>query len=141
MTSSTGRPNSPPLALMSSRQMSRAVLITLLGAAPAPVSARLRPILTGLPLCAEASGMANTPTINAATNARSAFPHTLVIVSSLNGASLRAAFAVDRLFVHLVCRHDTPVVCRRRVLGPDFRLLRPVAVPGPRLEIAELLVH
>ena len=48
MTSSTGRPNSPPLALTSSRQMSSAVLITLLGAAPAPVSARLKPILIGI---------------------------------------------------------------------------------------------
>src|SRR6266508_1233751 len=34
MTSSTGRPSNPPLALTSSRQISSAVLITLLGAAP-----------------------------------------------------------------------------------------------------------
>src|SRR5215831_13136721 len=39
---------------MSSRQMSSAVLITLDGAAPAPVSARLMPMRIGLPLCASA---------------------------------------------------------------------------------------
>ena len=62
------------MALTSSRQMSSAVLITLLGAAPAPVSARLKPILIGLPLCADAPESASSPTMNAATNARSAFP-------------------------------------------------------------------
>src|SRR6187399_227570 len=83
MTSSTERPNSPPLALTSSRQMSSAVLLTLLGAAPAPVRARLKPILTGLPLCADAPERASSPTMNAATNARSAFQHNFAIVLSL----------------------------------------------------------
>src|SRR6478736_1935984 len=141
MTSSTGRPSSPPLALTSSRQISSAVLITLLGAAPAPVSARLNPTLMGLPLCADAPDSASKPTMNAATNARSAFPHNLAIVSSLNGASLRAALAVGRLFMHFLCRHNTPVIRSVRVLGPDLRLLRPVAMPRPRLEMAELFVH
>src|ERR1700683_3695751 len=45
------------------------------------------------------------------------------------------------LFVHLVARHDAPEVGGRRVLGPDLRALRIVAVPGPRLEIAQLFVH
>jgi hypothetical protein len=42
------------LAFASSRHISSAVLITLLGAAPAPVNARLSPILIGWPLCADA---------------------------------------------------------------------------------------
>src|SRR5215467_1958540 len=54
MRSSTGRPSRPPLAFTSSRHISSAVLITLLGAAPAPVNARLSPILIGWPLCADA---------------------------------------------------------------------------------------
>src|SRR5437868_6141514 len=45
------------------------------------------------------------------------------------------------LFVHLVARHDAPQVCRLRILRPYLRPLRPVAMPRPRLEIAELLVH
>ena len=52
------------------------------------------PILIGLPLCADAPDTASSPTIIAAANARSAFQHTFFIVSSLRGASLRAA-AVD----------------------------------------------
>src|SRR6202035_2406539 len=43
--------------------------------------------------------------------------------------------------MHLVARHDAPEIGGRRVLGPHFRALRIVAVPRPRLEIAELLVH
>ena len=51
------------------------------------------------------------------------------------------AALVVRLFVHFVGRHDTPIVRGARVLLPDFRLLRPVAVPGPRLEMAKRFVH
>src|SRR5580658_4119566 len=43
--------------------------------------------------------------------------------------------------MHLVARHDAPEIGGRRVLGPDFRALRIVAMPRPWLEIAELLVH
>src|ERR1700680_4867797 len=43
--------------------------------------------------------------------------------------------------MHLVARHDAPEIGGRGVLGPHFRALRIVAVPRPRLEIAELLVH
>src|SRR6201987_5474933 len=43
--------------------------------------------------------------------------------------------------MHLVARHDAPEIGGRGVLGPYFRPLRMVAVPRPRLEIAELLVH
>src|SRR5580698_7324255 len=43
--------------------------------------------------------------------------------------------------MHLIARHDAPEIGGRRVLGPDFRALRIVAVPRPRLEITELLVH
>src|SRR5882757_7855168 len=147
MMSCTGRPRSPPLALTSSRQMSSAVLITLLGAAPAPVSARPMPILIGSPLWAAAFENESNPTINAAADARSAFPTSFVMASSLwGGASLRTALVVQSptSFVHLVVRHDrhdAPVVRGVRVLGPDLRRLRPVAVPGPRFEIAHLLVH
>src|ERR1051326_8956329 len=74
MTSCTGRPSRPPLALTSSRQMSSAVLITLLGDAPAQVSARLRPTLIGSPFCAEAFEIESNPASNAAAPARSAFP-------------------------------------------------------------------
>src|ERR1700689_3103951 len=45
------------------------------------------------------------------------------------------------LLHHLVARQDAPQIGRRRVLGPHFRALRGVAMPRPRLEIAELLVH
>src|SRR5215831_21113377 len=61
MRSSTGRPSTPPLAFTSSRHISSAVLITLLGAAPAPVNARLSPILIGCPVCADALGKAIAP--------------------------------------------------------------------------------
>ena len=89
MTSSTGRPSNPPLALTSSRQISSAVPITLLGAAPPPVSARLNPTLMGSPLCADAPDRAKNPVINAATDARSAIPHTFPIVSSSWATSVR----------------------------------------------------
>src|SRR5262249_32642518 len=85
MTSSTGRPSNPPLALTSSRQISSAVPITLLGAAPAPVSARLNPTLMGSPLCADAPDGARSPMTNAATDARSAIPHIFPIVFLLAG--------------------------------------------------------
>src|ERR1700688_178308 len=44
-------------------------------------------------------------------------------------------------FVHLVARHDAPEIGGGRVLGPHLWALRIIAVPRPRLEIAELLVH
>src|SRR5262245_40043558 len=75
MTSSTGRPSRPPLALMSSRHISRAILITLLGAAPAPVKARLSPILIGGPLCANALDNVATPNTSTAATARTACWH------------------------------------------------------------------
>src|SRR6185503_12234308 len=116
MTSSTGRPNSPPLALTSSRQMSSAVLITLLGAAPAPVSARLNPILMGLPLCANAPESGNRATTNAATSARSAFPNTFAIVSSLQATRRCEPLLLYLLLVHFLGRHDAPVVRCRWIL-------------------------
>ncbi len=57
--------------------------MTLLGAAPAPVSARPTPIRIGLPPCADAPDSESKPAINAAAHARSAFPTSFVIVSSL----------------------------------------------------------
>src|SRR5689334_12673045 len=81
MTSSTGRPSRPPLAFTSSRHMSSAVLIILLGAAPAPVNARLKPTLIGLPLCAEAFDDAAPIAIKAAA-VRSARKHQVRMVSS-----------------------------------------------------------
>src|SRR5262245_29574425 len=75
MTSSTGRPSRPPLALMSSRHISRAILITLLGAAPAPVKARLSPILIGGPLCANALDDVAIPNTSTAATARTACWH------------------------------------------------------------------
>src|SRR5262245_36774904 len=72
---STGRPSRPPLALMSSRHISSAVLITLLGAAPAPVSARLSPTLIGLPPCAAAPDSAAAPIASTAAVVRSALKH------------------------------------------------------------------
>src|SRR5271154_939692 len=47
----------------------------------------------------------------------------------------------ETLLHHLVARHNAPQIRGRRVLGPYFGALRIVAVPRPRLEIAELLVH
>src|SRR3954466_9217043 len=52
---STGRPNSPPLALMSSRHSSIAACSILPAGAPAPVSARLIPTLIGSAACAGAA--------------------------------------------------------------------------------------
>src|SRR5580700_5626836 len=43
--------------------------------------------------------------------------------------------------MHLVARHDAPEIGGGGILGPHLRALRIVAVPWPRLEIAELLVH
>src|SRR5262249_21507744 len=82
-TSSTGRPSNPPFALTSSRQILSAVLITLLGAAPAPVSARLIPTLMGLPLCADAPEREKNTMMNAATSACTAVPHIFAIVGAL----------------------------------------------------------
>src|SRR3954453_11324866 len=41
---------------------------------------------------------------------------------------------------HLLRRQNAPEIGRRGILRPHLRPLRAVAVPGPRLEIAELLV-
>src|SRR5262249_35038803 len=67
---------------MSSRQMSSAVLITLDGDAPAPVSARLMPIRIGLPLWASAPEKKPSPIISEAPRLRSALRQRFMIVSS-----------------------------------------------------------
>src|SRR5215813_3156286 len=82
MTSSTGRPSTPPLAFTSSRHISSAVLITLLGAAPAPVNARLSPTLIGCPVCADALGKATAPIAIAAAADRIARKHQVHIAPS-----------------------------------------------------------
>src|SRR4029453_5840176 len=82
MTSSTGRPSRPPLAFTSSRHISSAVLITLLGAAPAPVNARLSPILIGWPVCADALDKLTVPIAIAVTADRIACKHQVHIASS-----------------------------------------------------------
>src|SRR5919198_2055345 len=82
MTSSTGRPSTPPLAFTSSRHISSAVLITLLGAAPAPVNARLSPILIGCPVCADALGKAIAAIAIAAAADRIAPKHQVDIAPS-----------------------------------------------------------
>src|SRR6476660_8445972 len=109
MTSSTGRPSNPPLALMSSRQMSSAVLITLLGEAPAPVSARLMPILIGLPDCACAPVSSNDPKINVAVQRCSIFHSDFVIVSSLGGGCCSPPSSFE-LFAHVLGRPRAPIV-------------------------------
>src|SRR5262245_61723496 len=136
MTSSTGRPSNPPLALTSSRQISSAVPITLLGAAPAPVSARLNPTLMRSPLCADAPDGAKNPMINAATDARSAIPHTFPIVSSSSAASLHppgslvehsriGRYGISALFsVRLHAReldHLAPFLCLGCHIGAELR--------------------
>src|SRR4029078_13463452 len=101
--------------------MSREVGMTLLGAAPAPVSARPTPMRIGLPLCADAPESERNATINAAAHVRSAFPMSLVIVSSLTGkASLCLALCSQSpgLLVHFIRRHDAPVVPCIRVFLP-----------------------
>src|SRR5512133_3187696 len=102
MTSSTGRPSRPPLAFTSSRHISSAVLITLLGAAPAPVNARLSPILIGCPVCAEAVDKAIAPIAIAAAADRIApkhqvdiAPSSLVPSGSCRGQRQRMSFARD----------------------------------------------
>src|SRR5436190_5778642 len=72
----------PPLAFTSSRHISSAVLITLLGAAPAPVNARLSPILIGCPVCADALGKAIAPIAIAAAADRIAPKHQVAIAPS-----------------------------------------------------------
>src|SRR5262249_4489213 len=65
----TGRPRSPPLALMSSSQIFWASKADLpLGASP-PVSAMLKPILIGSPVCATARPASSAPAISAASAA------------------------------------------------------------------------
>src|ERR1700737_3430242 len=59
--------------------------------------------------------------------------------------TLSLLFAIRSLtihsFHHFFRRHDAPQVSGGWILGPNLGLLRVVAVPGARLEIAELLVH
>src|SRR5436853_4150213 len=45
------------------------------------------------------------------------------------------------LLEHLVSRHNAPQIGGHRVVGPHLGTLRIIAMPWPRLEIAELLVH
>src|SRR5690348_7225706 len=101
--------------------------------------AMLKPILIGSAACADPS---NPSSAAAATAARAA----------RRIASTRASKTIDKtigdqissphhLLHHFVGRHDAPQIRSRRVLFPHFRPLRIVAVPRPRLEIAELLVH
>jgi hypothetical protein len=71
------------LAFTSSRHISSAVLITLLGAAPAPVNARLSPILIGCVVCADALGKATAPIAIAAATDCIARKHHVHIASSL----------------------------------------------------------
>src|SRR5215510_8311755 len=102
MTSSTGRPSRPPLAFTSSRHISSAVLITLLGAAPAPVNARLSPILIGWPLCADAFDKVTVAIAIAMAADRIACKHQVHIASSLvRAVGSRPAASV--LVSHLVC--------------------------------------
>jgi hypothetical protein len=84
-------------------QISSAVLITLLGAAPAPVSARLIPTLMGLPVCADAPEREKNPMMKAATNACSAVPHIFAMVSSRmrNVGALRFSWCPICAFRHL----------------------------------------
>src|SRR5580704_18022964 len=58
----TGRPSSPPLALMSSYQIFCASSADLPLAASPPVIAMLKPILIGSPDCAAAQSAANATT-------------------------------------------------------------------------------
>src|SRR5262249_27537047 len=100
MTSSTGRPSTPPLAFTSSRHISSAVLITLLGAAPAPVNARLSPILIGWPLCADALDKVTVAIAIAVPADRIACKHQVHIASSsfvLLGTRPAASFLVTRV--------------------------------------------
>src|SRR5246127_2686659 len=76
---------------IASRQISSAVLITFTGDAPAPVSARLIPIRTGLPLCAVAPESKPTPIISAAPRVRSALQQRSTIVSCDMALLSRAA--------------------------------------------------
>src|SRR6516164_2777158 len=99
MTSSTGRPSTPPLAFTSSRHISSAVLITLLGAAPAPVNARLSPILIGCAVCADALGKATAPIAIAAAADRIAREHQVHIAPSLARSVGRPAGCLGRRLV------------------------------------------
>src|SRR5215467_34841 len=102
MTSSTGRPSTPPLAFTSSRHISSAVLITLLGAAPAPVNARLSPILIGWPLCADALDKVTVAIAIAVPADRIACKHQVHIASSSFvplGNRPAASFLVTRVRV------------------------------------------
>src|SRR6516164_8344063 len=57
----------------------------------------------------------------------STFPdHALVLISSLH---------------HFIARHDAPEIGGGRILRPHLGTLRTVAMPRPRLEIAEFFVH
>src|ERR1051325_11115433 len=85
---STGRPSSPPLALMSSRQISIAACSILPAGAPAPVSASDIPTLIGLPLCADALGDQHSPASSAAATAPSVLLVVFIAVSSPVGRGL-----------------------------------------------------
>src|SRR5215218_5305080 len=80
--SSRGRPSSPPFALTSSRQISSAARICLPLGATAPVSAMLKPTLTGSAARAGAAIAETTMAQTASKKARRARIHPEIIPSS-----------------------------------------------------------
>src|SRR5262245_10874769 len=144
----------PPLAFTSSRHISSAVLITLLGAAPAPVNARLSPTLIGCPVCADAVDKAIAPIAIAAAADRIAPKHQVDIAPSslvpsgtrreprpalacrLRGLSLGGF--VDETVAHLTQAFDLGLheVARRqeRVGALTDAAAGPAAEHGARLE-------
>src|ERR1700678_1399079 len=131
--SSTGRPRRPPLALTSSRQSWSAIKSCLPFCATPPVIAKLNPTLIGS--AAEAGVWVKNNSAAAAAKAA----RQMACMDALPVFTPRLARSL--LLHHLVARHDAPQIRSRRVLLPHLRPLRIVAVPRPRLEIAEFLVH
>src|SRR5215472_6344499 len=108
--------------------------------ATAPVSAMLKPTLMGsaAPAGVRASKAESGVAARPATTVRRVFGMASSLVDLPRACLL---ICLRGSVMHLVRRHDAPEIRRRRVLGPHFRPLRIVAMPRPRLEIAELLVH
>src|SRR6185312_13580546 len=92
----TGRPSSPPLALMSSRQIMSAASTCLPMGATAPVKAMLKPTLIGSAACAAVASATAPNTAAAAKNVRTRFIE--ILPSSCCSTS---AAILDKAVAHL----------------------------------------
>src|SRR5262249_30390427 len=96
-----------------------------------PVSAMEKPTLIGSAARADAANARpESATATIAATMRRSF-----------GMGVSSVLRSETLFHHLVAPQDTPQIRCRGILCANFGTLRMIAMPRPRLEIAEVLVH